>query len=165
MKHLFTKLSFLLITLLSSCDNTYVPKGTFTNLSEIAYLFTQDELINIAYINNGGGVYDADGNRMSIDKSTLVDVEPLDSKTELTIRKDYYNSIKDTKRKDDYIHQDDPFSDIKISDYCGYYHGYYVLRFYDVGDYFAVIGTETIANLMFVYPYEGGNKLVGWKKN
>ncbi len=165
MKHLFTKLSFLLITLLTSCDNTYVPKGTFTNLSEIAYLFTQNELVNIAYINNWDKLYDANGDKIQIDESVLVDVEPLDSKTELTIRKDYYNSIKDKTPLEEYIHQEDPFSDVKISKYCGYYHGYYILRFNDIGHYLTVVGTETIANLMFVYPYEGGNKLVGWKKN
>ncbi len=165
MKHLFTKLSFILITLLSSCDNTYVPKGAFTSLSEIASLFTQDELINIAYINNGHELYDANGEKMSFDESILVDVEPLDSKTELTIRKDYYNTIKDTLDKEEFIHPDNPFSDIKISAYCGYYHGYYVLRFYDIRDYAAVEGNEMIAGIMFVYPYGGGNKLVGWKKN
>ncbi len=165
MKHLFTKLSFLLITLLTSCDNTYVPKGTFTNLSEIAYLFTQDELINIAYRNNHNKVYDADGNRMAIDESILVAVEPLDSKTELTIRKDYYNSIKDEIPLEEFTHPNDPFSDVKISDYCGYYHGCYVLRFDDILLHRAVIGQETIANLTFYYPYDGGTKLVGWKKN
>lgn len=164
MKHLFTKLSFLYMAVLTSCDSTYVPKGTFTNLSEVASLFTENELINIAYVNNRHKVYDAEGNRMTIDPSILVDVEPLDEKTELTIRKDYYNSIKDVKDKLDFIHPEDPFSDVKIVAYCGYFHDYYVLRFDDIGNYFAVVGYEVISNFTFEYPYEGGNKVVCWKK-
>ncbi len=173
MKHSFAKISFLFMALLTSCnskpttscDSTYVAQGTFSSFSEIASIFTENELINIAYINNGHEVYDAEGNEITIDQSILVDIEPLDNETELTIRKDYYNSIKDTLKKEQYIHPDDPFSDVEIADYCGYYHGYHVLRFSDIGDFPAVEGTEIIFDLTFTYPYAQGNKLIGWKKN
>ncbi len=171
MKHSFAKISFLFMALLTSCnskpiascDSTYVAQGTFSSFSEIASIFTENELINIAYINNSGHkVYDAERNEMVIDSSVLVDIEPLDNETELTIRKDYYNSIKDTLEKEEYLHPDDPFSDVKIAKYCGYYHGYHVLRFWDIKDYVAEVGYEVISNLTFEYPYEGGNKLVCW---
>ncbi len=169
MKHSFVKISFLFMALLTSCnskpttscDSAYVAKGTFSSFSEIASIFTENELINIAYINNGHEVYDAEGNEITIDQSTMKDYGTLDKELELTIREDYYSINKD---KESFVRESVTLDDISIYKYYGYFNDYhiFVIELAQVSR-LTVEVSEVISDITFTFPEP--MDLLCWKIN
>lgn len=164
MKHLFAKVSLLFIALLTSCDSTYVAKGTITPLREISSTFTRDDLINIAYlINAEHHVYDADRNEITIDPSTMKEAGTLDKETETTILKDYYALNKDT---DMFVDASVTLNDIAISHYFGYFNDYHLFTICGTKwDYIAVECEEIISDILFIFPDPEVQNLLCWKEN
>ncbi len=164
MKCLFTKLSFLFMAVLTSCDSTYVAKGTITPFKDISSTFTRDDLVNLAYIVNGNQpVYDADGNEIAIDPSTMKEPGTLDKELELTLRKDYYALNKDT---DIFVKESMTLDDISIWKYYGYFNDYHIFVIGSTKwDYPAVECEEIISDILFTFPSPQEKNLLCWKSN
>jgi len=159
-------LMMIFVNFLSSCsDNNSSSKmyGDFITLSE-GYekkFLTYDNLINIAYWNNKGKVYNQDGNEKDYDPGIITSKVSLDDQIKEEIISDFYYTL----LEDEYFQAEAiTISDIKISVYCGTYNNLVSLRFVDNEILGAVTGQEVIDDLLFKYPYDGGNKVLLWKK-
>lgn len=164
MKHLFAKVSFLLMAILASCSSTYVAEGTITPFKDISSTFTRDELINLAYlINFKQTVYDADGNEIAIDSSKMKEPGTLDKELEDTFRKDYYALNKDT---DAFVKESVTLDDISIWKYHGYFNNYHI---FVIGctkwNYATVECEEIISDILFIFPSPQEKNLLCWKSN
>ncbi len=138
--------------------------GTFYLLSNLYdnKTINDADLLNIAYINNHGKVYDVDGEELFFIPEAIVPIQEIDQDLLKIINEDFYDML----MQDDYFQDSElKISDIKLSLYCGLYNGYYALIFQDNQNLIAVPGEENIGGLKFNYPYKGGNTIILWKAN
>ncbi len=170
MKHSFVKISFLFMALLTSCnskpttscDSAYVAHGTITPFKDISSTFTRNDLINLAYlVDFKQSVYDAEGNEITINPSTMKDYGTLDKELELTIREDYYSINKD---KESFVRESVTLDDISIYKYYGYFNDYhiFVIELTQVSRLTEEV-SEVISDITFTFP-EPMN-LLCWKIN
>lgn len=170
MKHTFAKIPFLCMALLTSCnskpttscDSAYVAQGTITPFKDISSTFTRNDLINLAYlVDFKQSVYDAEGNEITIDPSTMKDYGTLDKELELTIREDYYSINKD---KESFVRESVTLDDISIYKYYGYFNDYhiFVIELAQVSR-LTVEVSEVISDITFTFPEP--MDLLCWKIN
>lgn len=136
---------------IASCDSAYVAKGTITPFKDISSTFTRNDLINLAYlVDFKQNVYDADGNEITINPSTMKDYETLDKELELTIRKDYYSINKD---KEDFVRESVTLDDKSIYKYYGYFNDYHIfmIELAQVSR-LTVEVSEVISDITFIFP-------------
>jgi|SRR5690625_1456624 len=123
---------------------------------------TDNDLINIAYRNNYGELYNEYGEEQFVIPESIKPVEEIDSKTLNNIISDYFDFL----LLDDYFSTENiEVDNISISVNAGIYNGYYALRFKDNKIINAVSGESYLGGLKFIYPYKGGNEIILWKPN
>lgn len=121
-----------------------------------------NDLLNIAFRNNDGYLYNSEGEELLFIPEGIIPVTDINEDIQKLILSDYYDLL----MEDDYFANIElKMSDIIISVYCGIYNGYYAMRFQDIKNLTAISGEENIGGLKFIYPYEGGNTVVLWKMN
>lgn len=159
-------LSLVLVGLFSICScqpKEYEPRGTFYDLNAVYdnEQISKDDLINIAYYNNGRNFYDKDLNKIEVPTGVIKPLEPIDESMEKLIKEDHYNLIKDFEFNGKPITLDF----VEISKYCGVYNDYVAVLFNNHKSLPAQVGVETIDDIIFIYSSIGGNRTVLWKMN
>lgn len=158
MKKLFSLL-VVPFFLFSCAQKENYRKGEFYLLDDLYKegVINSNDLLNIVYWNNLGEVYDE--NNQLVDKSTYVvnELEPLDESIEKDIIENYKVVLLEK-------YQDDPeiknnLDSLKISAYCGYYYGYYAIRFNDILDGGTAIEEVKIGEYTLHYPMISGEKV------
>lgn len=159
----------LLIFTIIGCSNEQnngkkMNNGSFYSLNNLYKnkRINDNDLLNIAYRNNGGFLYNDQGEELAFIPEVIVKVEELSKDLLDMIINDYFDML----MEDDYfINEKLEISDIKMLGYFGVYNGYYAMRFQDNKTLATVSGEENIGGLKFIYPYAGDNKVILWKKN
>lgn len=120
------------------------------------------DILNIAYRNNYGHLYNEDGEEIAIIPEAIVPITAISQELMDMIISDYFDLV----MKDEYFKDYElEISDIKLSVYCGVYNGYYALRFQDNKALVGILGGENIGGQRFIYPAMGGNTVILWKQN
>lgn len=145
-------------------DEIEMENGTFYSISYLHRTgdINSNDILNIAYRNNNGVLYNQDGEQLEYEPEDIKPLEPLDSDVLNLIIEDFFSLL----MQDSYFEEEDiSIDDIEVSVYCGTYNGYIALRFVNNKMLTAVEGSEIVDGLKLIYPYAGGNKVVLWKHN
>lgn len=164
----------LFVSSVSSSENSIYnhPEmyGSFFALEDVyaANEISDNDLLNICYRNNLGYMEDDDHQQLSSIPDGIHDITPLDDNTIAMLKHDYYLFVYDyiTARMYSYMDGDNEFTmnSIKIAVYCGFYNGYYALRFENLLIHAAWSGEQRIGDYMFIWPYKEGCRVILWKK-
>lgn len=158
MKKLFSLL-IVPFFLFSCAQNENYKKGEFYLLEDLYKegVINSNDLLNIVYWNNLGEVYDE--NNEIVDKATYTinKLEPLDEAIEKDIIENYKVVL--LEKYQDYPEIKNNLDSLKISAYCGYYSGYYAIRFKDILDGGTAIEEVKIGEYTLHYPQINGEKV------
>lgn len=152
-------LSTTLFFLLSCSGQHNFKKGEFYLLEDLYNegIISSNDLLNIVYWNNLGEVYDE--NNQLVDESEYIinELTPLDDSTKNDIIENYkvvllekYQDDSDFKNNIDLLN---------ISVYCGYYSGYYAIRFDEIFDGETAIEEVRLGEYTLHYPVINGEKV------
>ncbi len=169
-KNILILLTISLLLFLLGCHNDQnngrieMSNGSFYFVSDLykSKEINDGDILNIAYRNNQGHLYNEDGEEIAFIPERIVPIKAVSQDLIDMIISDYFDLL----MKDEYFNNNElEISDIKLSVYCGVYNGYYALRFQDNKVLAAVSGEENIGGFKFIYPYKGGNTVILWKEN
>lgn len=158
MKKLFC-LSLISFFLFSCAGQDSYKKGEFYLLEDLYNegIISSNDLLNIVYWNNLGEVYDKNNQLVDNSKYTINELTPLDESIKKDIIENYkvvllekYQDISDIQNNIDLL---------SISVYCGYYSGYYAIRFDELLDGGTAIEEITIGEYTLHYPVINGEKV------
>lgn len=152
-------LSSILFFLLSCSGQHDFKKGEFYSLEDLYNkgIISSDDLLNIVFWNNLGDVYDKNNQLVDESEYKIYELSPLDEPVKKDIIENYkvillekYQDESDIKENIDLLN---------ISVYCGYYSGYYAIRFNEIFDRATAIEEITLGEYTLHYPVINGEKV------
>lgn len=145
--------------LFSCAQKENYTKGEFYSLEDLYNkgIISSDDLLNIVFWNNLGDVYDKNNQLVDESEYKIYELSPLDEPVKKDIIENYkvillekYQDESDIKENIDLLN---------ISVYCGYYSGYYAIRFNDILDGGTAIEEVKIGEYTLHYPMISGEKV------
>lgn len=153
---------------ITSVSDAYQPYGQFYDLEE-AYntgLISDNDLYNICYYNNLKRIFKTDENgfeeEVGADQELINPIDVLDITIEDEIISDFYQI---EKNNEVFILGGYKKEDVRIGIYCGKYNDFYAVRIADFYGQLCVEGRQIIGDYTFIFPYEGGYRVLLWKAN
>ena len=145
----------------SQSSEEAVNHGTFYSMEELYEnkTLTHEDIKNIAYYNNDGIYYDENYDEVDEDWGEITPLAEVSEATFEVIKEDFF-----AIESQDPYYEEDPltFDQIDISVYCGVYHDYVAVRFFNTKALAAVVGYSTLDGIIFCWPYDGGNHVILW---
>ena len=152
-------LSTILFFLLSCSGQYDFKKGEFYSLEDLYNkgIISSNDLLNIVYWNNLGEVYDK--NNQLVDESEYIinELAPLDDSIKKDIVENYKVILLEEYQDDSEIKENIDLLSIRV--YCGYYSGYYAIRFNEIVDRGTAIQEIKLGEYTLHYPVVNGEKV------